>query len=478
MNGVDLFSGIGGISLALRDVVMPVAFSDIGANPRKVLALHHNVQLVDAKTERLREGAIPLFPTVEFTEETQNLLTKFLKEKVDIVFGGFPCQDISNAASARQGLKGTRSGLFFDMMGWVDRLKPAMVFLENVENIRTKGLDRVISELASAGYFCRWGMFTACDVGQAHQRKRWFLLAVRGEDFGRYSAEEAATPGEGHSSSSSSAPGGSGRRQPRRLEPAPDATEPNWLVEARVLGLWLTEDLAERFPFGRGEGVDAQRKEHYARAQEIGSMLGNSVVPAQVWRAFTFLAGYASPQDLPAALRGAPLTRQRIVEVIRQRFLTNMAGWKIEQKLEEAQEKDLPADGMALFVDSRYGLRKVYFAETPRAEPPDGACASSMLLPTPTCSLRPAEGTLRQIRKLCENGWLSWEDGYVFNYYYNPARAKTSFGPAFPEGSERANQMKIMEKRFKQLNGQVIRSPAFLTWIMGYPLDWFDGFNL
>jgi len=95
--------------------------------------------------------------------------------RIDIIYGGFPCQDIS-VAGRGAGLGGERSGLFYEIMRLVKELRPAFVFLENVPAIRTRGLDKVLHELTQERYDCRWLMLSAAEVGALHKRERWFLL--------------------------------------------------------------------------------------------------------------------------------------------------------------------------------------------------------------------------------------------------------------------------------------------------------------
>jgi DNA (cytosine-5)-methyltransferase 1 len=96
--------------------------------------------------------------------------------RIDIIFGGFPCQDIS-VAGLGKGLEGDRSGLFFEIVRLARECEPRFIFLENVPAIRTRGGERVVKELASIGYDCRWTTLSAAAVGAPHKRERWFLLA-------------------------------------------------------------------------------------------------------------------------------------------------------------------------------------------------------------------------------------------------------------------------------------------------------------
>jgi len=95
----------------------------------------------------------------------------------DIVAGGFPCQDIS-AAGKGKGLKGERSGLWFQMLRVVGEVEPSYVFLENSPLLRTRGLDTILSGLSELGFDAEWGVFSAASVGAPHLRKRLWLLGA------------------------------------------------------------------------------------------------------------------------------------------------------------------------------------------------------------------------------------------------------------------------------------------------------------
>ena len=160
INGLDLFSGIGGISLALQEWVKPVAYCENDKYAQGViLSRIATGQLVNA----------PIWDDVK-------TLTGLHLPTVDIIYGGFPCQDISTAGNGI-GLAGERSGLFFEILRLAKEIKPKFIFLENVFAIRTRGLNRVGEELASLGYDCRWTIISAKEVGACHKRSRWFLLA-------------------------------------------------------------------------------------------------------------------------------------------------------------------------------------------------------------------------------------------------------------------------------------------------------------
>jgi DNA (cytosine-5)-methyltransferase 1 len=160
LQGLDLFSGTGGITKALEGYVIPIAYCEIDGYAKGVLL------------SRQSRGEIPYAP---IWDDIQTLKGTDLPP-VDIVYGGFPCQDISTAGRGA-GLAGERSGLFFEIMRLAEEVKPKFISLENVPAIRTRGLGTVVEALAALRYDCRWGMLSARDVGANHKRERWFLLA-------------------------------------------------------------------------------------------------------------------------------------------------------------------------------------------------------------------------------------------------------------------------------------------------------------
>ena len=168
MNGLDLFSGIGGITLGLSQWVTPVAYCEIEPYAQAVLI------------QRMAEGKLPKAP---IWDDITTLGGCELPD-IDIIYGGFPCQDIS-VAGRGEGLGGKRSGLFFEVCRLVEEIKPRFIFLENVPAIRTRGLREVIRTLTDLGYDCRWTSLSAAEVGAPHIRKRWFLLAYSDSELSR-----------------------------------------------------------------------------------------------------------------------------------------------------------------------------------------------------------------------------------------------------------------------------------------------------
>jgi DNA (cytosine-5)-methyltransferase 1 len=117
-----------------------------------------------------RLNSAPIWPDVASLAGTP------LRYIADIVYGGFPCQDISIAGLGK-GLAGERSGLFFEIVRLAKEIKAQFIFLENVPAICSRGGIEVVRTIAEMGYDCRWCVISAASVGALHRRERWFLLA-------------------------------------------------------------------------------------------------------------------------------------------------------------------------------------------------------------------------------------------------------------------------------------------------------------
>ena len=168
MTGLDLFSGIGGIGEALSPWVKTAAYCEIEPYARALLF------------SRMKRGQIDAAPIhVDVSRLNADALKEIGVPKIDIVFGGFPCTDISLAGDRRGIDAGSRSGLFFQIARLLGELEPRFVMLENVAAIRSMGIDQVIGELHDRGYDARYGVLSAYDVGACHRRDRWWLLGKR-----------------------------------------------------------------------------------------------------------------------------------------------------------------------------------------------------------------------------------------------------------------------------------------------------------
>jgi len=158
---LDLFSGIGGFSIGLERTggFETVAFCEIEPFPRKVLAKH--------------------WPEVPIYDDVRTLTADRLAADgiaVDVICGGFPCQDISTAGKGA-GLAGERSGLFFEITRLVGELGPRFVILENVSALLGRGLADVLGTLAEIGYDAEWHCIPASYIGAPHRRDRIWIVA-------------------------------------------------------------------------------------------------------------------------------------------------------------------------------------------------------------------------------------------------------------------------------------------------------------
>lgn len=181
MKVLDLFSGIGGMSLGLERAGMTtVAFCEIEPFPRRVLA-HHWPE-------------VPCYEDVT-TAEFGDV------GPVDMVAGGFPCQDIS-FAGAGAGLAGSRSGLFWHILRAVRLVGRPKLLLENVAALLDRGMGAVLGSLASIGYDAEWHCIPASYVGAWHRRDRVWILANPNE-IGREGRSEEPILRQSHISQQS-----------------------------------------------------------------------------------------------------------------------------------------------------------------------------------------------------------------------------------------------------------------------------------
>jgi DNA (cytosine-5)-methyltransferase 1 len=162
---LDLFSGIGGFSLGLERTggFRTVAFCEIEPFCQRVLAKH--------------------WPEVPIYDDIRELTGARLAADgiaVDVICGGFPCQDIS-VAGRGAGIEGARSGLWSEYARLVRELRPKFVIVENVAALLGRGLDRVLGDLAEIGFDAEWHCIPAAAVGAPHFRDRVWIVANPGD---------------------------------------------------------------------------------------------------------------------------------------------------------------------------------------------------------------------------------------------------------------------------------------------------------
>lgn len=172
---LDLFSGIGGFSLGLeRAGMQTVAFCEIDKKAQQVLRKHW--------------PDVPVFDDVTTLKGDQI-------GTVDVICGGFPCQDISLAGKGA-GLEGARSGLWWQFHRLIKEIKPSWVIAENVSALRSRGLDTVLRSLAEIGYDAEWHCIPASAVGAPHQRDRIWIVAYPNSNDGRHGRSPITSDGQ------------------------------------------------------------------------------------------------------------------------------------------------------------------------------------------------------------------------------------------------------------------------------------------
>ena len=162
MNELALFAGAGGGILGGHLLGW-----------RTVCAVEWEPYAACVLAARQNDGILPPFP---IWDDVQTFDGKPWAGRVDVVSGGFPCQDIS-AAGRGAGIKGTRSGMWGHMARIIGEVRPRYVFVENSPMLTSRGLHRVLGDLASLGFNARWGVVSASDVGAPHQRDRIWIVA-------------------------------------------------------------------------------------------------------------------------------------------------------------------------------------------------------------------------------------------------------------------------------------------------------------
>ena len=122
---------------------------------------------------RQRDGILPRFP---IWDDVRTFDGKPWRGSIDVISGGFPCQDIS-AAGRGEGITGKRSGLWSEMARIVGEVVPRFVFVENSPMLTSRGLGVVLGDLAALGYDARWGVLGAHHARAPHKRDRIWILA-------------------------------------------------------------------------------------------------------------------------------------------------------------------------------------------------------------------------------------------------------------------------------------------------------------
>ncbi len=162
MNELALFAGAGGGILGGHLLGW-----------RTVCAVEWEQYPASVLCARQNDGLLPPFP---IWDDVQTFDGKPWRGIVDVVSGGFPCTDIS-AAGKGAGIDGEASGMWREMARIIHEVRPRYVFVENSPMLTSRGLGRVLGDLAAMGFHAKWGVLGAADIGAPHQRDRIWIVA-------------------------------------------------------------------------------------------------------------------------------------------------------------------------------------------------------------------------------------------------------------------------------------------------------------
>jgi len=230
----SLFAGIGGIDLGLERAGMQCAWQvEIDDYATKVLAKH--------------------WPDVPRFRDVRDVGAANLA-CVDLIAGGFPCQDISYAGKGA-GLSGARSGLWFEFARIIRDLRPRYILVENVAALLDRGMGAVLGTLASIGYDAEWHCIPAASIGAPHRRDRLFLVA--------YTAGEHVTL----------------HRSAQERDQAPAQDTPRGLVfSQRIQRSWGAEPELCRVADGLPAELDRLRGLGNAVVPQVAEFIGRQIV--------------------------------------------------------------------------------------------------------------------------------------------------------------------------------------------------------
>ena len=160
---LSLFSGGGGLDLAVGLAIR---------NARTVCYVEGDIQAARVLAARMEAGDLDPAPV---WSDVRTFDGAAFRGRVDLIHGGFPCQDISVAGKGA-GIGGEKSGLWGEYARIIREVRPRLVFIENVAALTSRGLDRVLGDLAELGFDAEWTTVSAGACGAPHRRNRIFIL--------------------------------------------------------------------------------------------------------------------------------------------------------------------------------------------------------------------------------------------------------------------------------------------------------------
>ena len=162
MNELALFAGAGGGILGGKLLGW-----------RTICAVEWEPYPASVLCARQNDGFLESFP---IWDDVQTFDGKPWRGIVDVVSGGFPCQDISVSGKGT-GIDGERSGMWREMARIIGEVRPKYIFVENSPALTTRGLGTVLADMAQMGFNAEWGVLSAADVGANHKRERMWIVA-------------------------------------------------------------------------------------------------------------------------------------------------------------------------------------------------------------------------------------------------------------------------------------------------------------
>ena len=272
MNELALFAGAGGGILGGRL---------LGWRTR--CAVEINPYCRSVLLQRQADGSLEPFPV---WDDVQTFDGTPWRGSIDVISGGFPCQDISSAGKGA-GITGGRSGLWVEMARIVREVRPQYVFVENSPILTSRGLGVVLGDLASMGFDAEWGVLGAHHAGAPHKRDRIWIVA-HADGVRKLQQEGVEQKQRGRSSDSreevaDTFGSGRGKRLPIREGEKPAPHGDNSKDAGRGCNTrqkwWASEPDVGRLAHGVADRVDQLEA------------LGNGQVPAVVALAWKILGG-------------------------------------------------------------------------------------------------------------------------------------------------------------------------------------------
>jgi DNA (cytosine-5)-methyltransferase 1 len=217
-------------------------------------------------------------------------------ESADIISAGFPCQDISYSGRGAGIEKGVRSGIWKNIVTGIRILRPKVIVVENVAALRSRGLDRVLGDLAEVGYYSVWASVRASDVGAPHRRERTFILGY-GPGSGNLLAP-AHTRGQRRTRRATTREAAGGWPPGGFERPGVGTVPGRAAAPDTARGLWdLAEPSQHSWHTDAGRGGDADEGRECNRAIDWGRY-------EPVIRRWEAITGRAAPQPTEAGTRG------------------------------------------------------------------------------------------------------------------------------------------------------------------------------